>query len=102
MRMNAGQKLMKTLSYDEAREQFADITDLDAQGEPVIILKNAERLILQKDSRKPVSDGEEGAATHDAYGEPLAPPGFFNSIYDEEYREEMKRINVPIITTIDP
>ena len=65
---------MKTFTVEEAKERFSEMVELALQGEPVTIIQGSEALVLQKPLFvEPI---------------PMAPPGYFDDIYDEEYVRE--------------
>ncbi len=61
----------KTFTVEEAQQQLGAIVDLALGGESVAIVKDSKLLFLQESS------------SFEAI--PMAPPGYFDDIYDEEY-----------------
>ena len=76
---------MKTVSIAEATAQFASLAEIASQGEPVIIKTGSQILLLQV---IPVL--------------PVAPPGFYDDIYDEEYIREARLTEPHSVTSLDP
>ena len=76
---------MKTVSIDEATEQFASLAELALQGEPVLIEKDSQVLLLRA-----------------VPAMPTAPAGFYDDIYDEEYIKEAQRTEPHSVISPDP
>ncbi len=76
---------MKTVSIDEAKEQFASLAELAFQGESVFIEKDSQVLLLKVIPAMPV-----------------APAGFYEDIYDEEYVKEAQQTEPHSVISPDP
>ena len=76
---------MKTVSIAEATARFASLVEIASQGEPVIIENGSQILLLQAIPALPV-----------------APPGFYEDIYDEEYIREARLTEPHSVTFLDP
>ncbi len=76
---------MKTVSLTEATEQFADLARIALQGESVFIEEGAQVLLLRAIPSMPV-----------------APPGFYDDIYDEEYVKEAQLTEPHSVVSLDP
>lgn len=76
---------MKTVSIDEAAAQFASLAELAFQGESVFIERDSQTLLLKVIPAMP-----------------MAPAGFYEDIYDEEYIKEAQRTEPHSIISPDP
>ena len=76
---------MKTVALTEATQQFADLAKIALQGESVFTEEGSQILLLRAIPAMPV-----------------APPGFYDDIYDEEYIKEAKLTEPHSVTSLDP
>ncbi len=76
---------MTTVSIDESNEQLKALAKLALQGEPVLIETESRILLLQAIPTMPV-----------------APPGFYDDIYDEEYIRDAKLTEPHSVVSLDP
>ena len=76
---------MKTISINEAAGQFDTLMELALQGEPILIETGSKLLLL-----------------HEVPSLPVAPAGFFDDIYDEDYVREAQLLEGHSVISPDP